>query len=35
MDVNASLAIDDNRVQLWGRWGDSNKAQVWTINRIY
>ena len=35
MDVNASLAIDDNRVQLWGRWGDNNKAQVWTINRIY
>ena len=34
MDVNASLAIDENRVQLWGRWGNNNKAQAWVIEKV-
>jgi len=34
MDVNASLAIDENRVQLWGRWGEDNRAQFWILQRI-
>ena len=34
MDVNASLAIDENRVQLWGRWGNNNKAQAWVLEQV-
>ena len=33
MDVNAARAIDENRVQLWGRWGNNNKAQAWIIEK--